>query len=38
MLFERHFSGSDEVTRPPLNWYRNDKEINNDLAGNALLG
>lgn len=28
MLFERHFSGSDEVTRPPLNWYRNDKEIN----------
>lgn len=28
MLFERHFSGSDEVRRPPLNWYRNDKEIN----------
>lgn len=28
MLFERRFSGSDEVRRPPLNWYRNDKEIN----------
>ena len=28
MLFERRFSGSDEVSRPPLNWYKNDKEIN----------
>lgn len=28
MLFERHLSGSDEVRRPPLNWYRNDREIN----------
>ncbi len=28
MLFERRFSGSDEAARPPLNWYKNDKEIN----------
>lgn len=28
MLFERRFSGSDETRRPPLNWYKNDKEIN----------
>lgn len=28
MLFERRFSGSDEVSRPPLNWYKNDKEVN----------